>query len=85
MTPLLLIGFDIVVSAVLILLSMYVVWTRVQSRLEALGGKTSDPGIPVAPDTGGAKEQRPPEVVPGDPEFENLLQGYLLEIPNYFL
>ncbi len=74
MNPLLLIGFDLVVSAVLILLSMYLIWTRVQSRLEALGGKTSDSGIPATPDKGGAKRPRPPEDVPGDQTFENIPQ-----------
>jgi len=37
MNPLILVGFDLVVSAVLIFLAMYVVWSRVQSRLETFG------------------------------------------------
>ena len=42
MNPLILVGFDLVVSAALILLAMYVVWSRVQSRLETFGSKGSD-------------------------------------------
>ena len=39
MNPLILVGFDLAVSAALILVAMYVVWSRVQSRLESLGVK----------------------------------------------
>jgi hypothetical protein len=42
MNPLILVGFDLAVSAALILLAMYVVWSRVQSRLETLGGREDD-------------------------------------------
>jgi hypothetical protein len=39
MNPLILVGLDLAVSAALILLAMYVVWSRVQSRMESLGGR----------------------------------------------
>lgn len=42
MNPLILVGFDLLVSAALIFLAMYVVWSRVQSRLETFGRKGSE-------------------------------------------
>ena len=45
MNPLILIGLDLIVSAVLILMAMYVVWSRVRSRLEAHGNERYDLGI----------------------------------------
>lgn len=51
MNPLILVGFDLAVSAALIVLAMYVVWNRVQSRLESLS-RREDPEafIPPIPD-----------------------------------
>ena len=51
MNNFILVGFDLVVSAALIFLAMYVVWSRVQSRLESFGGKESAAAAkPPAPD-----------------------------------
>ena len=73
MSPLLLIVFDLVVSAALILLSMYVVWSRVQSRLEALSGKSSDAGVRTTGESGGDEIQRPShDAAPDDPGFGSI-------------
>jgi hypothetical protein len=69
MNPLILVGFDLVVSAALIFLSMYVVWSRVQSRLETFGRKGSE--VPVeAPSQGRGEGTNPSaEDPPGDWAF----------------
>ncbi len=60
MNPLILVGFDLVVSAVLILLAMYVVWSRVQSRLNSLADKETLP-IPKAPPQEKVERPGPPK------------------------
>ena len=46
MHPLLLVGFDLVFSALLILGAMYVVWTRVRAHLESNGSREVAPVDP---------------------------------------
>lgn len=48
MHPLLLIGFDLVFSAILILAAMYVVWSRVRAHLESNGSGQLGPVDPKA-------------------------------------
>ena len=51
MNDFILVGIDLVVSAALIFLAMYVVWSRVQSHLASFGGKESAAAArPPAPD-----------------------------------
>jgi hypothetical protein len=48
MNPLVLVGFDLVVSAVLVLLAMYVVWNRVRSHLESHGNEKFEWAVKAA-------------------------------------
>ena len=69
MNPLILVGFDLVVSAALIFLAMYVVWSRVQSRLETFGSKGID-ATAKAPAPKRSEAATPPaEDPPGDWAF----------------
>jgi len=69
MNGLILVGFDLVVSAALIFLAMYVVWSRMQSRLESFGIKESAAAAkPPAPDLGEAASPSAEEI-PGDWAF----------------
>ena len=64
MNPLILVGFDLAVSAALILVAMYVVWSRVQSRLESLGVKEEPQAVESsAPDR--AEPESPVAEAPG--------------------
>ncbi len=74
MNDLILVGFDLVVSAALIFLAMYVVWSRVQSHLESFGGKESAAAAkPPAPDW---REAATPsaEDSPGDWAFGDITE-----------
>ena len=74
MNPLILVGFDLVVSAALIFLAMYVVWSRVQSRLETFGSKDSGATAKV-PVPKPSRETTPPaENPPGDWAFGDITE-----------
>ncbi len=74
MNPLILVGFDLVVSAALIFLAMYVVWNRVQSRLETFGSKGSaKPDKAPAPDRSETATP-PPTCPPGDWAFGGITE-----------
>ena len=74
MNPLILVGFDLVVSAALILLAMYVVWSRVQSRLESFGRKASDAAVKVPAQDGGEGANPLTEDAPGEWAFEGITE-----------
>jgi hypothetical protein len=74
MNDIILVGFDLVVSAALIFLAMYVVWSRVQSRLESFGGKESAAAAkPPAPDWSKAATPSA-EDAPGDWAFGGITE-----------
>ncbi len=61
MNPLILVGFDLVVSALLILLAMYVVWTRVQTRLNSFAHRKTEPTVTSPPRESAEKGRSPGE------------------------
>ena len=74
MNPLILVGFDLVVSAALIFLAMYVVWSRVQSRLETFGTQASN-ATAKAPAPMRSEAPTPPaENPPGDWAFGGITE-----------
>jgi len=74
MHPLILIGFDLVVSAVLILLATVVVLSRVRSHLESQGRQETDSAVQGTP--AGARETRKDssEDAPAEWEFGGITQ-----------
>ncbi len=74
MIPIFLVGFDLVVSAALILLAMYVVWSRVQSRLESFGRKGSDAAVKAPTQDGGEGANPLTEDAPGEWAFEGITE-----------
>ena len=74
MNPLILVGFDLVVSAALIFLAMYVVWSRVQSRLETFGSKGGDATVKVPAPERTEAATPPVEDPPGDWAFGGITE-----------
>ena len=74
MNPLILVGFDLVVSAALIFLAMYVVWSRVQSRLETFGSKGGDAIVKVPPPECTQTATPPTEDLPADWAFGDITE-----------
>jgi len=74
MNPLILVVFDLVVSAALIFLAMYVVWSRVQSRLETFGAKGSNTAAKAPAPKRSEPVTPPAEDPPGDWAFEGITE-----------
>jgi len=74
MHPLILIGFDLVVSAVLILLAMHVVWSRVRTHLEAQGRQEIDGAGKATPAGFGERKYASAEHAPDEWEFGGITQ-----------
>ena len=77
MNPLILVGFDLAVSAALILLAMYVTCKRVQSRLESLTHEEKDKTVePLTPDRADLDNTRT-DAPPGAWAFEGVTEEAL--------
>ena len=74
MNDFILVGIDLVVSAALIFLAMYVVWSRVQSRLETFDSKGSEAAVkaPAQDRTEGTTPST--EMPPGDWAFGGITE-----------
>ena len=74
MNDFILVGIDLVVSAALIFLAMYVVWSRVQSRLETFGSKGSDATAKPPAQKRSEAITPPAEAPPGDWAFGGITE-----------
>ena len=75
MNDFILVGIDLVVSATLIFLAMYVVWSRVQSRLETFCSKGSEAAAVNAPAQDRTEGTTPStEMPPGDWAFGGITE-----------
>lgn len=74
MNDLILVGFDLVVSAALIFLAMYVVWSRVQSRLETFAGKGTEVAVKAPSQDRGQGANPSTEDPPGDWAFGGITE-----------
>jgi len=69
MHPYILIGFDLVVSALLVLLAMVVVWSRVRTHLESQGRQEIDLAVKGNPAGIGEERKASAEDAPSEWEF----------------